>query len=146
MSAIDLAKVACTVRSTVRCTRRSLAGLAARQLLSFQFCEGRIGRAENPPPQFGHTFCNRSTQRAQNVHSKEQIIASIEFGGNSTAQFSQRGLSSSMAQPFFSVAFGVIHHINIRPCVNRGAAGTSHPFKSCALIELDGGHQSAIGF
>jgi hypothetical protein len=31
------------------------------------------------------------------VHSKEQIIAAVESGGSGTLQFSQAGLSSSMA-------------------------------------------------
>jgi hypothetical protein len=33
----------------------------------------------------------------QNVHSNEQIIASVESGGRVTLQFSQVGLNSSMA-------------------------------------------------
>jgi hypothetical protein len=37
-----------------------------------------------------------STQGRQKVHSNEQIIASVESGGNGLAQFSQTGLSSSM--------------------------------------------------
>jgi len=35
----------------------------------------------------------------QKVHSNEQIIASVEFGGSAVLQFSQAGLSSSMGVP-----------------------------------------------
>jgi len=51
----------------------------------------------NPPPQFGQTFLRIfSTHERQKVHSKEQIIASVEFGGSGVLQFSQLGLSSSI--------------------------------------------------
>src|ERR1700692_395638 len=56
-----------------------------------------MGRALKPPPQLGHTFCSELTQSAQNVHSKEQISASVDWGGRSAPQFSQQGRSSSMA-------------------------------------------------
>jgi hypothetical protein len=57
---------------------------------------GRIGRGAKPPPQFGQTLKRRrSTQSAQNVHSKEQMRASVELGGRSRSQASQLGLSSS---------------------------------------------------
>jgi hypothetical protein len=56
-----------------------------------------MGRALNPPPQFGHTLSsNCSTHVRQNVHSNEQIIASREFGGRRVPQFSQVGRISSM--------------------------------------------------
>lgn len=58
---------------------------------------GRIGRGENPPPQFGHTLpSSPSTQSLQNVHSNVQIIALVASGGSGVAQFSQTGRSSSM--------------------------------------------------
>ncbi len=41
-------------------------------------CFGRIGRSVKLPPQFGHTSFNSVTQSLQNVHSKVQIIASLE--------------------------------------------------------------------
>src|SRR5262245_8757102 len=57
---------------------------------------GRTGRGWKPPPQFGQTLdSRRSTQSAQNVHSKVQIRASTESGGRSRSQLSQFGLSSS---------------------------------------------------
>src|ERR1700730_18813338 len=56
-----------------------------------------MGRALKPPPQLGHTFCSELTQSAQNVHSNEQISASVDWGGRSAPQFSQQGRSSSMA-------------------------------------------------
>src|SRR4051812_7690954 len=51
---------------------------------------GRIGRGAKPPPQFGQTSCSLvPTQSAQNVHSKLQIRACVEFGGRSLSQYSQ---------------------------------------------------------
>jgi hypothetical protein len=65
--------------------------------LSRQLVAGRIGLGTNPPPQFGQTFAStRSTQSAQKVHSKEQILASVDSGGKPLLQFSQVGLSSSI--------------------------------------------------
>lgn len=56
-----------------------------------------MGLAEKPPPQFGHTFSsNSSTQILQKVHSKEQIMASVEWGGSEQLQCSQLGLSVSI--------------------------------------------------
>jgi hypothetical protein len=70
-------------------------------LSSFQFVEGRIGRGENPPPQFGHTSSRTfSTQLAQNVHSNEQMRASGDAGGRARLQCSQLGRSSSTTPPF----------------------------------------------
>jgi len=41
---------------------------------------GLMGRFVNPPPQFGHTFLKMVfAQSLQNVHSKVQIIASVEL-------------------------------------------------------------------
>jgi hypothetical protein len=57
---------------------------------------GRRGRASSSPPQFGHLPPRRlSAQVLQNVHSKEQIRASVESGGKSLSQHSQLGRSSS---------------------------------------------------
>ena len=53
-----------------------------RWLSPFQFVAGRTGRGLNPPPQFGHTLPSCSTQARQNVHSKLQIIASVDAGGS----------------------------------------------------------------
>jgi hypothetical protein len=59
---------------------------------------GRTGRGQKPPPQFGQTLSRTfSTQERQKVHSNVQIIASVEFGGSAALQFSQAGLSSSIA-------------------------------------------------
>ena len=56
---------------------------------------GRMGRGAKSPPQFGQTFSSiRSTQAAQNVHSKVQIRASLASGGKSLSQHSQLGRSS----------------------------------------------------
>ena len=60
---------------------------------------GRIGRAVNPPPQFGQTPPSvSSTQSRQKVHSKVQIIASRLSGGRSRSQHSQLGRNSSIAR------------------------------------------------
>jgi hypothetical protein len=57
-----------------------------------------MGRAQKPPPQFGQTLSRTfSTQERQKVHSNVQIIATVESGGSAALQFSQVGLSSSMA-------------------------------------------------
>lgn len=59
---------------------------------------GRIGRATRLPPQFGHVPLSAASAHAlQNVHSNEQIIASVESGGKSLSQHSQFGLNSSIA-------------------------------------------------
>ena len=58
---------------------------------------GRIGRRTNSPLQFGHLPCSTvATHCAQNVHSKEQIIASRDSGGRSLLQHSQLRRSCSM--------------------------------------------------
>jgi hypothetical protein len=73
------------------------AGSAIRQLSPFHWRAGRMGRELNPPPQFGQTLSSFvSTQVRQKVHSKEQIIASSEFGNKLTPQFSQVGRISSI--------------------------------------------------
>ena len=59
--------------------------------------DGLIGRFEKFPPQFGHTFFNKfSTQSLQKVHSKVQIIASLELNGNDLLQCSHVGLMSNI--------------------------------------------------
>lgn len=56
-----------------------------------------MGLETKPPPQFGQVFLSfPSTHDRQNMHSNEQIIASIESGRRSLSQHSQFGLSSSM--------------------------------------------------
>jgi hypothetical protein len=77
--------------------RGVLAGNAPRKLSPRQFVAGRLGRGQKPPPQFGQTFASTSsTQVVQKVHSKLQMRASIESGGNAALQCSQLGLSSSI--------------------------------------------------
>jgi hypothetical protein len=63
---------------------------------------GRRGRATSSPPQFGHLPPSfSSAQRAQKVHSKEQMRASGESACRSRSQHSQFGLSFSMGGEFF---------------------------------------------
>ncbi len=58
---------------------------------------GRCGRDTKSPPQLGQMPPSTvSTQVAQNVHSKVQIIASIDSGGKSLLQHSQFGRNSSI--------------------------------------------------
>ena len=58
---------------------------------------GRTGRATRLPPQLGHMPFNAvSAQCWQKVHSKVQIMASVESGVRSLLQHSQLGLSSSI--------------------------------------------------
>lgn len=69
----------------------------------FDFCAGRTGRETKPPPQLGQTFPRTlSTQVLQNVHSKEQIIASDESGGSGLLQYSHVGLSSNTTSPYYA--------------------------------------------
>ena len=75
---------------------------------------GRRGRTTNSPPQLGHLLLSTvSAQEAQNVHSNEQIRASVESGGKSLPQHSQFGRSSSMS---VSVTFTI-------PCVRYAGRG-----------------------
>jgi hypothetical protein len=58
---------------------------------------GRIGLLVKLPPQFGQTLCRiSSTHDSQKVHSKVQIIASLESKGNDLLQFSQLGRISNI--------------------------------------------------
>jgi hypothetical protein len=91
------ANTLCDARSTGFEITSVEAGAAVKQFSPFHRRAGRMGRALNPPPQFGHTLSSiSSTHVRQNVHSKEQIIASREFGNNWAPQFSQVGRISSM--------------------------------------------------
>jgi hypothetical protein len=74
------------------------------------FDAGLIGREVKLPPQFGQRPLSfSSTQSRQNVHSKEQIIASAAEGGKSLPQHSQFGRSSSIASSLPGHAFVTAH-------------------------------------
>jgi hypothetical protein len=74
---------------------------------------GRTGLRTNSPPQLGHLLFTRvRTQSEQNVHSKEQIIASLESGGRSRLQHSQLGFMSSIV--FHPLVWG--NHSRQAPC------------------------------
>jgi hypothetical protein len=91
------ANALCNARSTGFETTSAEAGTAPKKLSPLHRRAGRMGRALKPPPQFGHTLSSiPSTQVRQNVHSKEQIIASRELGNNRAPQFSQVGRISSI--------------------------------------------------
>jgi hypothetical protein len=76
--------------------------LWVRSVVAGYFCSKateRNGRGLKPPPQFGHTSCSFVlTQSMQNVHSNEQIIASVESGGRSLSQHSQPGRICNMVE------------------------------------------------
>ena len=58
----------------------------------------RVGRREKDPPQFGQRPPRTdSTHLVQNVHSNEQIQASVESGARSTLQHSHPGRICSMS-------------------------------------------------
>jgi len=62
------------------------------------FSAGRRGRATSSPPQFGHLpFSTVVTHVTQNVHSNEQMRASVDSGGRSLSQHSQFGRSCSIS-------------------------------------------------
>jgi hypothetical protein len=70
------------------------------------FAAGRTGRRTSSPPQLGHRpLSTSSAQERQNVHSKEQIMASRESGGKSISQHSQPGLSKSIVGSAISVGY-----------------------------------------
>jgi hypothetical protein len=80
---MEAANALCSAWSTGFEITTAEAGTAVNQLSPFHWRAGRMGRAVNPPPQLGHTLSSiSSTQVRQNVHSKEQIIASRELGNN----------------------------------------------------------------
>ena len=63
----------------------------------FNSSTGRIGRCTKLPPQFGQIPFKISVAHViQNVHSNEQITASVDSGGKSLLQHSQLGLSSNI--------------------------------------------------
>jgi hypothetical protein len=83
MVLMEAANALCAVWSTGFEIAFTEAGTAVKQFSPFHRRAGRMGRALNPPPQFGHTLSSiSSTHVRQNVHSKEQIIASRELGSN----------------------------------------------------------------
>jgi hypothetical protein len=83
MVLMEAANALCDALSTGFEIASAEAGNALKQFSPLQQRAGRIGRAVNPPPQFGHTLSSvSSTHVRQNVHSKEQILASRELGDN----------------------------------------------------------------
>jgi hypothetical protein len=83
MLLIEAANALCDAGSTGFETTFVEAGTAVKQFSPRHRRAGRIGRAVNPPPQLGHTLSSiSSTHVRQNVHSKEQILASRELGSN----------------------------------------------------------------
>src|SRR5258708_3653910 len=96
MSLIPAECAAMSSRLYFRCTRLSDGNCRPTQAPGRHSRAGRIGRGTKPPPQFGQTLCSFvSTQSAQNVHSYEQMRASVEAGGRSLSQYSQFGRSCS---------------------------------------------------
>jgi hypothetical protein len=70
-----------------------------------------MGRFSKPPPQFGQVWFKRvSTQVLQNVHSKVQIMASVELKGNDLLQCSHVGLISSI---FFALGIDVASFLKL---------------------------------
>jgi hypothetical protein len=77
----------------------AVAGYLAKQLSSLRLLLGLTGRGQKPPPQLGQTFAKSSVAHfAQKVHSKLQIIASIELAGRSLSQCSHEGLKANILQ------------------------------------------------
>jgi hypothetical protein len=93
-------RLACHIAQT---TDRQPAGLNTRSVEAGHLtsrCAARVGRRAKPPPQFGHLLASfDSAQCWQNVHSNEQINASVESGGRSLLQHSQFGRICSMGAP-----------------------------------------------
>jgi hypothetical protein len=72
----------------------------------FSHFTGRIGRSTKLPPQLGHWFFKTVIEQSlQNVHSIEQITASVDSGGRFLSQHSQLGLSSNIVASFLT-SFG----------------------------------------
>jgi hypothetical protein len=66
------------------------------------FSSGLLGRVTSSPPQLGQVFFSTPvTQAVQKVHSKVQIMASVESGGRSLSQHSQLGRICSIFSPGF---------------------------------------------
>src|SRR6202035_5232156 len=100
---ISLIRAECAAMSSRlkdKCTRLADGGCFTADTPGRHSLKGRIGLGTKPPPQFGQTLCSLlSTQSAQNVHSKEQIRASVASGGRSLSQYSQFGRSCSAMSP-----------------------------------------------
>jgi hypothetical protein len=80
---MEAANALCDAWSTGFETTSAEAGKVLKHVSPLHRRAGRMGRAVNPPPQLGHTLSSiSSTHVLQNVHSKEQIIASRELGNN----------------------------------------------------------------
>ncbi len=83
------------IRTLVTAFRLESAIDSCRILREFRERPNRTRR--KVAPQFGQRPCNLlSVQSRQNVHSKLQIMASVESGGKSLLQHSQLGRSSSI--------------------------------------------------
>jgi hypothetical protein len=66
--------------------------------VKIDYLEIRVGRRTSSPPQLGQVpFKISLVQRVQNVHSKEQIIASSVSFGKLTSHFSQLLFISNIA-------------------------------------------------
>src|ERR1700688_2451572 len=78
ISVIRAECAATSSRSNDRCTRLADGGCFPTDTPTRHSLFGRIGRLTKPPPQFGQTLNSFvSTQPTQNVHSEEQIRASL---------------------------------------------------------------------
>ncbi len=76
--------------------QRQLGAHVGRRGAAASFSGARVGRRVRSPPQLRHRPCRTSVAHAvHQVHSKEQIQASVEDGGRSTSQHSQPGRISS---------------------------------------------------
>ena len=85
-------KVGIYVQNCFFITRSCEAGYLANLL------SGRTGRVKSSPPQLGQIpFRCISAHDLQNVHSNEQMSASLDCGGRSLSQHSQFGRISSMS-------------------------------------------------
>jgi hypothetical protein len=91
-----------TRRSTEReeLPQRHFSGLKIRSRdggFFASFSAGRRGRCTSSPPQLGHLPPSTpSLHKRQNVHSNEQMNASVDSGGRSRLQHSQFGRSCSI--------------------------------------------------
>jgi hypothetical protein len=84
-----------------------------------------MGLIEKLPPQLGHTSLRTFVaQLVQNVHSKEQMKASVESGGKSLSQHSQFGLNASIRASLISLQDFIVHllrHLRRTPSGQRRA-------------------------
>src|SRR5215210_8208382 len=91
-----------------------------------------MGRRTSSPPQFGHTPRKMSSAHsAQKVHSKVQILASVDPGGRSLSQHSQFGLICSIFSPV-SVRPSSGSFVEVQLHGDGGSTGTV-----CPLAPLD---------